>query len=142
MGYKYQSPVESREANNRQKRERYWRDTEYRELQKLKARQRTKPYTLNTSDLRRTKRTGITLENLAALLEIQSYCCAICGDSEKIVFEKTKKRLAIDHNHKTKEVRGMLCGPCNRALGLFRDSPEILQAAIKYLGKGKGEKIE
>lgn len=45
------------------------------------------------------------------------------------------RRLAGDHDHATDLDRGLLCGPCNTAIGLFRDDPVILQAAIDYLGK-------
>lgn len=49
--------------------------------------------------------------------------CAICGLPEK----------AIDHNHATGEVRGLLCGSCNTGLGFFRDSPKLLRKAAEYL---------
>jgi hypothetical protein len=50
--------------------------------------------------------------------------CQICGGSE---------RLAVDHCHVTGEIRGVLCGLCNRALGGFRDDPFLLFRAIQYL---------
>ena len=43
------------------------------------------------------------------------------------------KRLAVDHNHETGEVRGLLCGPCNKVLGVARDDPEYFRRAIDYL---------
>lgn len=52
--------------------------------------------------------------------------CAICGSSY---------RLHIDHDHKTGQLRGLLCHFCNTGLGHFRDSPERLRAAIAYLMK-------
>jgi len=52
--------------------------------------------------------------------------CEICGSATK---------LGIDHNHKTFQIRGVLCALCNTALGMFEDKIIILQSAIKYLKK-------
>lgn len=75
------------------------------------------------------KRTyGITIEQYYAILDHQGGGCAICNRKLKT------KKYAVDHNHKTGEVRGLLCGPCNnRILGSARDSPEILRRAADYL---------
>lgn len=89
------------------------------ELGKLKARNRF---------LRR--KYGITDEEYEMLLKLQKQGCKICGTKS---LEGPKKRLAIDHCHKTNTVRGILCEPCNRALGLFKDSIPNLQRAIFYL---------
>lgn len=50
--------------------------------------------------------------------------CAIC---------RKKAKLVIDHNHKTGKFRGLLCGPCNKGLGFFRDNKRSLIQAIEYL---------
>lgn len=55
--------------------------------------------------------------------------CEICGGLPNGSY----RRLAIDHNHVTNEFRGLLCGTCNLALGLLRDSPQILSKALAYL---------
>jgi hypothetical protein len=62
------------------------------------------------------------------MYEAQRGLCYICQRANG----KTK-RLAVDHDHKTGEVRGLLCGPCNKYLGLLRDDPKLLQRAIMYL---------
>jgi hypothetical protein len=42
-------------------------------------------------------------------------------------------RLAVDHNHDTKQIRGLLCRNCNAGLGLLRERADVLQNAITYL---------
>ena len=76
---------------------------------------------------KRCARRGITPEQLIDAYERQEECCAICKKDVELIDS------AIDHNHDTGEFRGVLCKQCNRALGMFRDSPEILQNAVDYL---------
>ena len=63
----------------------------------------------------------------------QKGCCAICGVHQS----KLKRALSVDHDHKTNEVRGLLCIKCNVALGIFNDSIELLDRAKHYLKKYK-----
>lgn len=75
------------------------------------------------------KQYGITLAEYDELLKDQNYKCAICGNEDEV----EGRRLAIDHCHSQGHVRGLLCGKCNRGLGLFNDNPELLNNAIGYL---------
>lgn len=77
------------------------------------------------------KNYGITLEDYNRMYEEHNGCCAICGRHS----DEEHFALAVDHNHNTNAVRGLLCGYCNRALGGFQDSVDILSKAIDYLTK-------
>jgi hypothetical protein len=74
---------------------------------------------------------GITLIDYNKLLEKQGGGCAICGKKSK----ESKTMLAVDHNHTTKKVRGILCASCNNGLGRFFDNTEYLAKAIEYLNR-------
>lgn len=69
------------------------------------------------------------------LLERQHSRCAICGvHVDDLVFRTPKHRvLHVDHNHKTGEVRGLLCNDCNVMVGCSQDNTENLKKAIDYL---------
>lgn len=67
---------------------------------------------------------------VAELIAAQGNRCAICGRSGE---DAPHKRLALDHDHATGCIRGMLCLQCNSGLGQFRDDPALLAAAIRYL---------
>ena len=71
------------------------------------------------------------------VLTAQSGVCAICHRPEfrKIRSDGITRRLAIDHDHKTNKLRGLLCGDCNTGLGLFQDDILRLESAIAYLRK-------
>jgi hypothetical protein len=65
------------------------------------------------------------------MLDDQNGGCAICGAKPE-----KGKRLDIDHDHETGEVRGLLCGLHNRLLGMGQDDPNILRRAADYLESG------
>ena len=72
-------------------------------------------------------RYGISLGDYLEMLRGQNGACAVCGGGGK---------LHVDHCHETGRVRGLLCGSCNRALGLLKDDIDSLKKAIDYLQKG------
>lgn len=72
---------------------------------------------------------GLTLAQYYEMYENQDGKCALCGTKPK------KKKLMVDHNHKTGEVRGLLCPKCNSGMGFFNDDPKLMQMASIYLQK-------
>ena len=79
---------------------------------------------------------GLTLEQYAEMFAAQDGLCALCGQKETKPHRSKyglSYHLSVDHDHQTGEVRALLCNQCNRAIGLFDDSPELLERAKKYL---------
>lgn len=75
---------------------------------------------------------NITLEQYSKLLKKQNYECAICKRHRS----KFKKRFAVDHNHKSKFVRGLLCHFCNSfLLRYLRDNKHNTIGMVTYLSK-------
>lgn len=113
-----------RNAKYRKRRQEYKKTAKGKEAEK---RYKSKVKTRSIIEWNRIKnRYGITKEDFSALLEKQNNLCAIC-------FIKPDTRLHIDHCHQTGKVRGLLCGNCNRALGLLKDNTIFLSKAIEYL---------
>lgn len=83
------------------------------------------------------KEYGLTIGEYDNMVNHQLGRCAICGTNE---FGKQAK-LDIDHCHDRGYVRGLLCGACNRALGLLKDNVCTLNNAIKYLEKGIASEV-
>lgn len=78
---------------------------------------------LRRADLMRKYK--ISLEDYDTMAINQNGLCLIC--------EKKPTRLVVDHCHATGKVRGLLCDPCNVALGFLNDDTTLLRKAIQYL---------
>lgn len=78
-------------------------------------------------DLKR--RYGISKDEYETLFEKQGGVCAICRHPQT----GRKKLLDVDHDHVTGKVRGLLCNPHNRALGIFNDDLRLMATAMQYL---------
>jgi hypothetical protein len=72
---------------------------------------------------------GLSVDQYNEILANQNSMCAICG-----CYATT---LAVDHDHVTNRIRGLICGNCNTGLGMFKDSVTSLAKAIEYLSKGE-----
>lgn len=80
---------------------------------------------------------GLSIADFDRMLEKQGGVCAICG--RKPPFGRIKN-LAVDHDHKTGKIRGLLCNKCNSFLGYVRDD---LSQAVRYVqGSGKQREAE
>ena len=79
------------------------------------------------------KKFGITKEEYNDMLYNQNGKCGCCGKHHT----DEHYSLAVDHDHNTDAVRGLLCGNCNRAIGMLGDSIEGVQRALDYLLKSE-----
>ena len=76
---------------------------------------------------------NLSLEEYRDLFIVQNNACAICERTTN----SDGRSLAVDHDHETGEVRGILCISCNRGLGYFQDDPILLEKASQYLYQNK-----
>jgi hypothetical protein len=87
---------------------------------------------------------GITIDDYDVMFARQRGLCLICKGKRKRKKPNPKKKckdgrrhngkqLCVDHCHKLKMVRGLLCGRCNSMIGYGDDDPWILSEGSKYL---------
>lgn len=103
----------------------------YRETHREQIRASMRVYNRGKVEERRVAllaRYGLTPEDYLLRLAAQGGCCAIC---HKI--PRADRCLAIDHDHVTGAVRGLLCERCNNGMGALGDTPEGLLRALAYL---------
>jgi len=74
---------------------------------------------------------GFSVAHYEVLLAAQGGGCAICGAKE----QASGRRLAIDHDHASGKIRGLLCTSCNIVLGRFSDDAQRFTSAARYLTK-------
>lgn len=118
--YKHEHYIRNKEKISRQSKEYYQRNKE-----------RTKKKNRENYLVDLAKQYKVSVEHL---IELRSKnICAICGSKDR--------PMHIDHDHETGTIRDLLCQPCNRALGLFGDSLEVLEAALAYLVKHGKKKL-
>lgn len=100
------------------------------QCERERARKRS-PEAIRTSHLK--SKYGLSVEAFNSLLSAASHKCEIClcdlGTDTNFI--------AVDHCHDSGEVRGILCPRCNAGIGWFKDSPEALRSAARYLEKDR-----
>lgn len=84
---------------------------------------------LSSANSKLKKRFGITLQEYEQMVAAVQGKCEICGATSSY----GKHRLAVDHDHKSGLLRGILCKSCNTGLGAFRDDVTLLYSAVAYL---------
>lgn len=87
----------------------------YRQRPEAKARKRDRQY-------------GLSVGEYDEMMLHQDGVCAVCGQECS-----TGRRLAVDHDHATGAVRGLLCNNCNFGIGQLQDDPDLLRTAADYL---------
>lgn len=99
-------------------------------------RHRNKPISAKANHEHHIKyRYGIPAIEYHRKLEDQNHACSICKLPENVIVNNKIIRLAVDHDHKTKAIRDLLCIRCNRVLGSVKDSPKLLKEMASYLNR-------
>lgn len=119
----FKTAEEKREAHRRASRRYYQRNYQRRPMQ-IKA----------SRDGHLRRKYGISTDDYNRLLKEQGGVCAICKNPERVLDNRgRKRRLAVDHDHDTFVVRGLLCYACNTGIGALKESVLVLESAIEYL---------
>lgn len=74
---------------------------------------------------------GITYDHWKVMFDQQEGKCLVCNKHQN----ELNQKLAVDHDHKTNQIRGLICCQCNRGIGYLQDDPILLRKAALYLDK-------
>lgn len=84
---------------------------------------------------------GLSIADYEAMATKQGNCCALCSQPESTTVNGRRLRLAVDHDHASGQIRGLLCGACNRGLGIAESIG--LENIAQYLNKVQsGESVQ
>jgi hypothetical protein len=122
-----------RHAKDRWAKAKAWREENYERhiAQRREYRAKNRDELNRKKRERRIKAYGLSLEEYQRRLSSQGNRCAICTRKPA----DGRRKLVIDHCHKTGKVRGLICNECNWAIGLISDNPVIAIRISKYLHK-------
>lgn len=116
---KYYESLPPKTAEQRKKMNEYQRVYRQKNLKKVK----------EDARVRHLKRKfDMKASEYEEILAAQGGVCAICKN-----YCATGNSLAVDHDHQTGQIRGLLCKNCNTGLGLFKDDKDLLDSAKLYL---------
>ena len=118
---------EYRESERGRETYRSWRKSNPEKVKAIRDKERRE-----NKDTRRNRdfmqKYGITLADYDQMFAEQDGLCAICFQPPT-----EGRRMAVDHNHETGKVRGLLCLRCNLAIGNLRDDPMVIASAFSYV---------
>lgn len=116
-----------RECTANRRKERWTNEPGYAERERAKGRRRYNPERERAKGLAQY---DLTIAEYDEMLAAQGGACAICQRKPK----KSGPRLAVDHEHRTGLVRGLLCGNCNwNLIGAFHENARLFARAAGYL---------
>lgn len=76
---------------------------------------------------------GMTPEQFEQMVVDQKGLCVLCGRRPN--GRRNAGSLHLDHDHETNLPRAALCSPCNTAIGLLQDDPELMVKAADYIAR-------
>ena len=88
---------------------------------------------LKTKECTLKRKYGISLDQYSGMCAAQNDLCAVCERPEATWINGKIKSLAVDHDHRTGKIRGLLCYSCNTTLGKVNEDVQILKNMINYL---------
>ncbi len=116
-----------RDRYHRNKRDPEWLAKRRRQENEARARRDPKRLRQIGRDSKLKQLYGITRAEYNVMLDFQGGGCAICG------CDNGKHRMAVDHDHRSGKIRGLLCHSCNLGIGQFGEDTERLRKAANYL---------
>lgn len=121
--------AEQREKYKENRRKKYAENADHRMAirEAVKAWQHANP---EARKAQRIKKYGITMTEFSAMMTAQGGKCAICGHQGT---EDRNFFPVVDHCHRTKKPRGLLCMNCNMGIGKFKDNPLLMRKAALYI---------
>ncbi|WP_433351708.1 endonuclease VII domain-containing protein [Microtetraspora malaysiensis] len=131
----------TRDQEERQKeyRREWGRQNREKRTQQMAARRAANPerYSWQSYKNHLWKKYRLSWDEYEQIFVKQGGRCAICDQ----FLSDPRKRPAIDHDHETGVIRGLLCDPCNKGLGHFRDRLDVMRRAVTYLENAKSKTV-
>jgi uncharacterized protein with PIN domain len=82
---------------------------------------------------------GMTISDYNRMLDRQGGVCAVCNTAETVLRRNGEPyRLAVDHDHRTMQVRGLLCRRCNQVVWAIEEHEGLLRDVADYLARFRG----